>query len=199
MEKSFGYLPSKFNGTEIYADNVCKPVSIPNKYVITDLGPIRDQKSTPKCVSICLTDIILWKSKFFNRSIDIKDDVIFNAVGTDDGIEPVKACKYISTPEFQNKTGMKFDITALVKTAQGVKQCIVQFGPVMACIPVKSNSQYFWYGSDNLGGQAVLLTGYDDKGFIIRNSWGTEWNDDGYSRIPYDEFIYIKEAWTVIR
>jgi len=38
-----------------------------------------------------------------------------------------------------------------------------------------------------LGGHAVLCVGYDDdeKHFIIRNSWGESWGDNGYFYMPY--------------
>jgi uncharacterized tellurite resistance protein B-like protein len=38
------------------------------------------------------------------------------------------------------------------------------------------------------GGHAMLCVGYSDpdKLFIVRNSWGTDWGDDGYCYIPYD-------------
>jgi len=32
-----------------------------------------------------------------------------------------------------------------------------------------------------IGGHAVSLVGYTKKGFIVRNSWGTEWGDGGYA------------------
>lgn len=55
-----------------------------------------------------------------------------------------------------------------------------------------------------LGGHAVMAVGYDDteKYFIIRNSWGPEWGDKGYFKMPYD---YISNSnltadfWTVRR
>jgi C1A family cysteine protease len=38
-----------------------------------------------------------------------------------------------------------------------------------------------------LGGHAVMAVGYDDKfsRFIARNSWGTNWGQNGYFTIPY--------------
>lgn len=38
-----------------------------------------------------------------------------------------------------------------------------------------------------LGGHAVLLVGYDNdtQRFIVRNSWGTSWGDNGYFYMPY--------------
>lgn len=39
-----------------------------------------------------------------------------------------------------------------------------------------------------LGGHAVAAVGFNDKYFIIRNSWGEEWGEKGYFYMPY-EFI----------
>ena len=38
-----------------------------------------------------------------------------------------------------------------------------------------------------MGGHAIAAVGYDDdkEYFIVRNSWGTEWGDNGYCYIPY--------------
>lgn len=47
-------------------------------------------------------------------------------------------------------------------------------------IPMPSGGQY--------GGHAVLFVGYDDatNRFTFKNSWGTEWGDEGYGTLPYD-------------
>jgi len=38
------------------------------------------------------------------------------------------------------------------------------------------------------GGHAVMCVGYDDERqvFIVRNSWGKQWGDQGYFYMPYD-------------
>ena len=36
------------------------------------------------------------------------------------------------------------------------------------------------------GGHAVTIVGYDDRGFLIKNSWGDKWADRGYATILYD-------------
>jgi C1A family cysteine protease len=58
-----------------------------------------------------------------------------------------------------------------------------------------------------LGGQAVLAVGYDDRwlrgsrgALLVRNSWGTEWGQDGYGWLPY---AYVEEKlavdfWTLL-
>lgn len=42
-------------------------------------------------------------------------------------------------------------------------------------------------GKDNqpLGGHAVRIVGWDAEGWIIANSWGTDWGDHGYFRMKY--------------
>jgi C1A family cysteine protease len=56
----------------------------------------------------------------------------------------------------------------------------------------------------SIGGHAVLAVGYDEvqKRFIVRNSWGTAWGQNGYFTIPYD---YVSnrnlsdDFWTIRR
>ena len=42
-----------------------------------------------------------------------------------------------------------------------------------------------------LGGHAVVICGFDDnkQRFILRNSWGNYWGDNGYFYLPYDYII----------
>lgn len=35
-------------------------------------------------------------------------------------------------------------------------------------------------------GHVVTIIGYDDQGFIIKNSWGPDWRMNGYERVSYD-------------
>jgi hypothetical protein len=48
---------------------------------------------------------------------------------------------------------------------------------------------------EGYGGHAVTIVGYDEHGFIIKNSWGPEWGDKGYARVSYDyHALYATEA-----
>ncbi|CAF1461746.1 unnamed protein product [Didymodactylos carnosus] len=52
------------------------------------------------------------------------------------------------------------------------------------------------------GGHALLCVGYSDQSnsFIVRNSWGESWGDNGYCYIPYDYMTntdYTFDAWTI--
>ena len=49
------------------------------------------------------------------------------------------------------------------------------------------------------GGHAVCLVGYTNKHFIVRNSWGTGWGDQGfaYARNEYAAQAF-KEAYGAV-
>lgn len=53
-----------------------------------------------------------------------------------------------------------------------------------------------------LGGHAMCIIGYDDNMnngcLIVRNSWGSDWGDNGYCYIPYDMISYFYDAWTIL-
>ena len=51
-------------------------------------------------------------------------------------------------------------------------------------------------------GHAMLIVGYDlaDKTYLVRNSWSTNWADQGYCRIPFetmDAWAKPEDFWTI--
>ena len=51
-------------------------------------------------------------------------------------------------------------------------------------------------------GHAMLIVGYDlsDRTYLVRNSWGAEWADQGYCRIPFetmDAWARPEDFWTI--
>jgi C1A family cysteine protease len=55
-----------------------------------------------------------------------------------------------------------------------------------------------------LGGHAVLVCGYDENKqvWIVRNSWGTNWGDNGYFYLPYLYLLYptlCSDLWYISR
>jgi C1A family cysteine protease len=58
----------------------------------------------------------------------------------------------------------------------------------------------FWYRQDDtaiIGTHAVTIVGYNANGFVIRNSWGLDWNNDGYTTMRYGDFNkgIVLEQW----
>lgn len=87
--------------------------------------------------------------------------------------------------------------------ALDIKANIFQRGPLLIVIPVTDG---FWEPNkegmvslENIirGYHAVVLVGYDDSknAYLLRNSWGTEWGQQGYCWLPYSHPIV--ECWTV--
>ena len=39
-----------------------------------------------------------------------------------------------------------------------------------------------------IGAHSMTVVGYNNEGFILRNSWGNGWGDDGHTIFPYKDF-----------
>lgn len=84
--------------------------------------------------------------------------------------------------------------TSYFKDVEAVKQAL-QKGPLVTTIMVYED--FMSYGSGIykhttgkfLGGHAISIVGYDDadQAFIIRNSWGPEWGENGFGRVSYTD------------
>ena len=49
-----------------------------------------------------------------------------------------------------------------------------------------------------LGGHAFALVGYNDRGFIVQNSWGGRWGAAGFAVMPYSDWVqYGTDAWAM--
>ena len=54
---------------------------------------------------------------------------------------------------------------------------------------------YTYTSGSLVGYHAIIIVGYDDLGqyFIVKNSWGTGWGEQGYFRIAYSELTGVSE------
>jgi len=85
---------------------------------------------------------------------------------------------------------------ASVPAVAAIKQAIYTYGPVSVAVYVDGAFQAYGGGVFNASApgvvnHAVLLVGWDDAQgaagvWILRNSWGSGWGEDGYMRIEYD-------------
>ena len=82
-----------------------------------------------------------------------------------------------------------------VPSVDDIKQAIYTYGPVSAAVYVDSNFQAYSGGvynscTDSSPNHAILLVGWDDSMgtngcWILKNSWDTDWGDNGYMYIEY--------------
>ena len=90
---------------------------------------------------------------------------------------------------------------ARVTTLEQLKKSLWMNGPCLIAFPVYNYGLKMWKQDENQefsGGHAMTVVGYDDDGFIIRNSWGENWGDNGYCIYPYSEWGSHWEIWTTV-
>lgn len=79
--------------------------------------------------------------------------------------------------------------------AEEIKRAIYEYGPVGAGVFVDVNFASYRSGVFNAGSvqtpnHGIVLVGWDDSlgaqgAWLLRNSWGTDWGEDGYMWIEY--------------
>ncbi|MFN3862184.1 MAG: C1 family peptidase [Roseateles sp.] len=48
------------------------------------------------------------------------------------------------------------------------------------------------------GGHAFALVGFNERGFVVQNSWGTGWGASGFVVLPYEDWVSnATDAWAV--
>lgn len=88
---------------------------------------------------------------------------------------------------------------AKVNTIDGLKKSLFNDGPCIIAVPVYNYGDRMWKpeaGQERIGGHAMTVIGWDSEGFIIRNSWGHNWNYDGYTKFPYEDWGLQWEIWS---
>jgi len=112
-----------------------------------------------------------------------------------------KKLEDVPQPVLDNAANHRILGYARVMTIDGLKKSLYKNGPAYIAMPVFNDSPKFWkprYGERQLGGHALCVVGYNQEGFIIRNSWGALWADNGHTIYPYKDFGAHYEIWTSI-
>lgn len=90
---------------------------------------------------------------------------------------------------------------ARVMTSDGLKRAVGTIGPCYFVLPLYKTRPHFWRkeGHENDdGGHSVVVIGYNDSGFILKNSWGHKWNGDGCVTFPYRDWGIHWECWVPV-
>lgn len=85
-------------------------------------------------------------------------------------------------------------------TEKQIKTALIEHGPVLISMNTYhgskiENDTYVYDEDADHGLHCVLLYGYDERGWLIQNSWGVWYAGDGRFVLPYD--FKINEAWGV--
>lgn len=200
----YGFIQSKLDGSEKQFELI-KSLDIPKEYsYVKQLPKVLNQGAEPICVPCSISGYIdcnlnLNSGKPDNNKVDLK--TMFNKLGSSEGMTFKDALHYLKhTGINTNKGVFKANKYAMVGSIPVLKQALIMNGPCIAGLPVKNTERDdFWIGSSTIGGHAILIVGYDEKGLIIRNSWGDYYGYNGYGHISYNDFNKFYEIWTIIK
>lgn len=108
----------------------------------------------------------------------------------------------ISQEQLEKASNYKVKGYAYIRDIYTLKAAILKTGGALITFPVFPTRPEFWRKSNEgavaSGGHAVSVVGWTTDGFIIRNSWGSEFGDNGYVIYPYSEWGAHGECWALI-
>lgn len=89
---------------------------------------------------------------------------------------------------------------ARVKTVDEIKQALMSFGYVVVSMPWHKdyklkNGVYTYTSNEVRGYHCVIIYGWDERGWLVHNSWGWNWGQRGRFVVPFD--FKWREAWAV--
>lgn len=130
----------------------------------------------------------------FIRANGVPDERCFPYLGEDSWCTPCFDCN-----------SRKWYITNYPRTGETIseyKAAIMEYGPISAAM--ESPEEWFYYtggvyqSTMPLTGEpnhAIIVVGWNDSEgcWIIKNSWGTHWGEDGYGKILYNDLL--SHAW----
>ena len=203
---NYGMMPSIIDGTEDIFEEP-KNIGLPKQFSYKKYLPeVLNQGVNPICVPCSLSTYINWDINLKDGSEkDNKVQLfeIFNNRGhNDSGMTFKEGLKFLQKKGVETLKG-KYNINRYgkINSIRALKYALVLNGPCVGGLPVyNSSNTEFWKREtvDFEGYHAISIIGYNEDGFILRNSWGKTYGDDGYSFITnkdIDEFI---EIWTIV-
>ena len=205
-ERIYGFTPSVIDGSERVFEGDDK-VELPERYSYRAYLPnVLDQGSDSICVPCAVSAFLNWRGNLKNgitkdNNISLYD-IYESRTNYGEGMSYKDAFKYLKNNGVKSKLGkLKIKSYGKINSILALKYAIVMNGPCCGALPVYSERNEFWKeltGDRFLGGHAISIVGYDEKGFFIRNSWGTSFGDDGYIHIANEDMNLMMEIWTII-
>lgn len=151
--------------------------------------------------------------KVFDWMVDNNKNVATDATLPDAGVVGacpggVPASQYYATD--WGVVDPSGDITKIASVAD-IKAAICKYGPIAASVLVTDAFQNYTNGVFNeipsnyaspSSNHAIVLCGWDDDkhAWLLKNSWGTDWGEDGYMWIDYGtNNIGRRAAWVIAK
>ena len=102
---------------------------------------------------------------------------------------------------YKRASNYKIKAYGQIYTMDSLKASLYKNGPCLIAFPTFNETERMWIqneGDEYLGGHAMTVVGYNEKGFIIRNSWGPNWANKGNCIYPYSDWGHHWEIWATI-
>jgi hypothetical protein len=187
-----------------------------------DMFPIRNQGNQGSCAAMAGAAMKEWQEHLDIAFAEYMSPqfIYNNRQGTDDGMYMRDLMKILNTigscpevyfpygtltkpPASVYELAKNYVISgyALVNTIDELKTALYLYGPCIIAVSVYNTTERMWFqrnGEPALGGHAMCIVGYNDEGFIIRNSWGEDWGRQGYCIFPYSDWGMQWEVWSTI-
>ena len=191
--KRAGAIPSNLSNVNVFNTSIDNVSNI-TQYKLKECLSVKDQGDSSICASLSSLDAINYLRKMKGETnLKVSDDFFYEN-RKDKKIEgmSIRECLDLA------KEYGYINLYAQVRNTDYIKSSIIHNGPCIICLPVFKYKDDFWNGSKMLGYHAVVLIGFNESGFILKNSWGTEFGDSGFIILPYNAIGKIKEAWTLM-
>lgn len=204
--KNYGFIPSVITDKTVrYQAPASK--NLPKKYTFVPfLSPVCDQGSDPYCIPYSISTWLNWKENIktgAKKDYHIKyGDIYRSKKSFGEGMTYQEAFDYLKSKGVKTDRGvMKITEAGIVPSEAMLKQAILANGPCFGALPVyDSGNDMFWKKTKATleGWHSITIVGWDEKGYIIRNSWGTMFGSRGYVTIPYEDVQNFREIWTIL-
>ena len=204
--KNYGFKKSKLDGTE-HVIQLPASLDLPSFYSYQEVLPeVIDQGEDPICVPCSVSSFLNWRENLKDGEPRDNGIDLFELYGiktnSGEGMTFKEAFRYLRHHGVSSDRGnLKIGEYALIRNNIEFRYAILANGPCFAALPVYNTSKYFWRKNGNqrlIGYHAIAVVGYTESGYIIRNSWGRNFGDNGYTLIDYDESGKMLEAWSIV-
>lgn len=205
--KISGFKPSRIDGTERIFGVSMESIASPKQYsYVKYLPDVLNQGENPICVPCSISSYLNWKENLkdgSHKDNKINYFEIYNTKTTEgDGMTFKEAFSYLKHHGVSSKSGiMRIRGYALIRSLASLRTALLMNGPCFGALPVYNYSNQFWKrknGDMLLGYHAISIVGYEKDGFIIRNSWGSSFANNGYTKISFEDANDFIEIWTVL-
>ena len=167
------------------------------------MPPVRDQGMESTCVCQTLTGMLDVQKNSEDGIMNRCNNFSINELYEQRSNKPQNGMSIkeaLSILKHRGLNNEKIDNYALCTSIANAKQALIANGPLAIGMMVYDNGtdEYWIRKGTQLGGHCTMLVGFDKDGFIMRNSWGTSYGNEGYITLSYSDFNkYCMECWTI--